>query len=72
MKPSHGLFDEVSREHELLQESVRVIVASADFRLGPASLLQAAGTGGASQPSSPARARQRLRGAPFEGFWSPI
>ena len=33
MEPPHGLLDEVPREHELLQEPVRVVVAVAGCRL---------------------------------------
>ena len=65
MKPPHRLLDEIPREYELLQKPVRVIIAGASLRLGPTSLLQAAGGGGTPQPSSPAWARQRLRGTPL-------
>lgn len=56
MKSAYRLLDEVSREHQLLQEPVRVVLASAGLRLRSASLLQAAGRGCVPEPPPPARA----------------
>lgn len=58
LEPPHGLLDEVPRKHQLLQESVRVVVVGARPSWGPWALLQAAGGDSAPKPSTPARPRQ--------------